>query len=50
MGNCPSDSSLFNCITIQQYYANMDNSLPSLGINPDTITVSGFAAGALMAD
>jgi hypothetical protein len=50
MGNCPGKSSLFDCLQKSYYYADMDTALPPLGINPSTISVSGFASGAMMAD
>ena len=50
MGNCPGNRSVFDCMQKSYFYADMGYSLPPLGIDPSTITVSGFSAGAMMAD
>ena len=48
MGNCPSNN-YFICPWLQSYYVNTNYFLPSLGADPNSVTVSGFSYGSTMA-
>jgi hypothetical protein len=49
-GNCPDDRSLImDCIWKKFFWVSNENKMPSLNVNPDTITLSGFGTGASFA-